>query len=254
MTHPRQALIRANPKLEGFAGPFSITEQELQLVFPGIQEVVVDLQLPAIYCDGHAKSNEYKLIAAIVKYLGMGSIQSGDDFTVFEFGGLDGLSALQIALNSPENSKIFTVTLPEDEEPLRNTNGEFNREYFSGYTVGKWYQASEVSKKITQLFADSANLELNSALNGRKLDLALIDGCHSYEYTKNDTEKALEQLKTGGVLVWHDFAKSRWTGVTDYITEFARLGNTVYWFGGPYGNCLDIDRNSIAFYVNQPEV
>jgi hypothetical protein len=40
------------------------------------------------------------------------------------------------------------------------------------------------------------------------MDLVFVDGCHHYEAVMSDTTNALEILKPGGLLIWHDFANS----------------------------------------------
>lgn len=36
-------------------------------------------------------------------------------------------------------------------------------------------------------------------------DMVFIDGDHSYEGVKSDTENAFEMVKSGGVIAWHDY-------------------------------------------------
>ena len=40
-----------------------------------------------------------------------------------------------------------------------------------------------------------------------KMDLVFVDGAHSADYVRNDSEKGWRMLRPGGVLVWHDFVK-----------------------------------------------
>jgi predicted O-methyltransferase YrrM len=55
--------------------------------------------------------------------------------------------------------------------------------------------------RVTQIkkFSDVFFLE-----NSKQFDGILIDGDHSYEQVKKDTENALACLKKGGVIIWHD--------------------------------------------------
>jgi len=41
------------------------------------------------------------------------------------------------------------------------------------------------------------------------MDLVFVDGYHSYEYVKNDTEKGWEMLRPGGIIAWHDCVPDR---------------------------------------------
>lgn len=51
------------------------------------------------------------------------------------------------------------------------------------------------------------------------VDMVFIDGDHSYEAVKWDTKLALSCLKTGGMLVWHDYLNPGTTGVSKAIDE-----------------------------------
>lgn len=61
------------------------------------------------------------------------------------------------------------------------------------------------AQNIIQLFGNSLNYDF-SALN-KKFDLIFIDGNHTYEYIKNDTEKIFKYLAhENSIVVWHDYA------------------------------------------------
>jgi predicted O-methyltransferase YrrM len=60
-----------------------------------------------------------------------------------------------------------------------------------------------LSSRIRQVYADSGKMDW-SALGG-PFELIFIDGCHSEEYVRSDTDNALRQLTAGGVIVWHDY-------------------------------------------------
>ena len=54
-----------------------------------------------------------------------------------------------------------------------------------------------------------------------QFDFVWVDGDHSYDGVKNDTEKALAILRPGGTIMWHDFAPDS-PGLVDYIAELTR--------------------------------
>ena len=37
------------------------------------------------------------------------------------------------------------------------------------------------------------------------MDAVFVDGAHIFEYVRNDSEKGWRMLRSGGVLIWHDF-------------------------------------------------
>jgi len=53
-----------------------------------------------------------------------------------------------------------------------------------------------------------------------ELDAMFIDGDHSAEGVANDTKLALECVRPGGVVVWHDYYPGdKWLGVAKYLDE-----------------------------------
>ena len=52
----------------------------------------------------------------------------------------------------------------------------------------------------------------------RKLRFVFIDGCHYYEFVKNDA-KWREHLGVGGIIAFHDYTNLRWKGVRTAVDE-----------------------------------
>jgi predicted O-methyltransferase YrrM len=67
---------------------------------------------------------------------------------------------------------------------------------------------------------DSVNLDLGSELGGRVIDLAFVDGDHSYDYAKNDIELCHEHLRDYGFIFVHDYSKTGFPGVYRAVNEF----------------------------------
>lgn len=64
---------------------------------------------------------------------------------------------------------------------------------------------SKKNPKILHLEGNSKTFDFGSL--GKKYDLIFIDGDHSYEMVKNDTEKVFKDLiHENSVVVWHDYA------------------------------------------------
>jgi predicted O-methyltransferase YrrM len=75
-----------------------------------------------------------------------------------------------------------------------------------------------------------------------KFDLIFIDGDHSYDGVKADTELAHKLIKKGGMIAWHDYnpLDNRVAGVVKYIDEV----NT-----GPAGNHICLVDGSVTCYL-----
>lgn len=219
---------------------------DLEEIFPGISDLEIDLSLPFCLKDGHAKDYEYKLICGLIKYQALRASEEGG-FLVLEVGTFDGLSTLQIANNIPEWGVVHTINLPAGARPKLNTD-HFNDKYTRDVELGTRFLGAQGEFKIRQHFIDSADMDVRDLTGGKAVDVAFIDGCHSFEYCQNDTLKALGALKPGGIVIWHDYLRPMWPGVTEFVNQFARAGNKVFWFGGQYEMEVDGRRCSVAFH------
>ncbi len=145
--------------------------------------------------------------------------------TIFEIGTLHGSSALHFALCAP-NAEIYTLDLPHAARPaLRTTT--IDEVHIGDHRTAKTYYFSgrPEEKQIQPLFGDSSTFDF-SPFFGR-VDLFFVDGAHSYEYVRNDTEKALLCVRPGGVIAWHDYGRMGVNGVTRWLHEFRNTGYEV---------------------------
>jgi predicted O-methyltransferase YrrM len=157
--------------------------------------------------------------------------------TIFEIGTLRGYTALHLAMNSSPDCRIFTLDLPKNEllknEPpegkapkaqakanlrLRTTLMD---DLHSQMEVGEYYfRGTPHADRIQLLFGDSAVFDFSP--HHGKVDLFFIDGAHSYDYVRSDTENALRCVRPGGVIAWHDFGRMGLNQVSKYIVELSR--------------------------------
>ncbi len=91
------------------------------------------------------------------------------------------------------------------------------------------------SKRFHMIEMSSLNLE-TTPFKG-KFDFIFIDGSHEYEDVKIDTQKSLEMLGAGGMIVWDDYSPG-YPGVYHWLNEFKDQGHKV----------LNIQGTSLAFY------
>jgi hypothetical protein len=152
---------------------------------------------------------------------------------VFEIGTLQGYTALHFALNTPDDTEVYTLDLPRgyagpvqlattlvDEDHIRSSL-ETRRYVFDGYPE---------AAKIRCLFGDSATFDF-SPFHGR-VGLFFIDGAHSYEYVRSDTLNALKCCPSGAVIAWHDFGRVGVNGVSRWLARLARRYDVVATPGG----------------------
>ncbi len=141
---------------------------------------------------------EGAVLAAFIQKLGAKRI--------FEFGTYKGVSTTQMALNLPDGGMVYTLDLPEDHpaNTLAITKAE-EREIATETGKGILIP-QELRHKVTFLRSDSATFDTTPYLDS--IDLVFVDGAHSYDYVKNDTEKGWEMLRPGGIIAWHDCTPS----------------------------------------------
>ncbi len=140
---------------------------------------------------------------------------------VLEIGTYDGNSALVLAANLSAGGEVVTVDLPpefavQDQASLAYSDGEFN--LTPRDELGRQYKGHTLSARIRQVYGDSGKMDW-AALGG-PFDLVFIDGCHTEDYVRSDTENAMRYLRPGGVIVWHDYGMI--TDVSRAVDRFAQ--------------------------------
>jgi hypothetical protein len=90
--------------------------------------------------------------------------------------------------------------------------------------VGVEYRSDPSISNVVQHFGDTATWDFGIAEGAT---FYYIDGAHTYEYARNDTEKALAAARgRAATLMWHDC--DRWhPGVARWIAEMATTGYPV---------------------------
>jgi len=132
--------------------------------------------------------------------------------TLFEFGTATGRTTYLLARNSPEDARVHTLTLPPDAHDHYDAAGSDSglaarRALDESRFTTFLYTGTDVEPKVDQLFGDSKALDV-TPWQGR-CDLIFIDGSHAYSYVKSDTEKALQMVAPGGIILWHDYQPLR---------------------------------------------
>jgi FkbM family methyltransferase len=138
-----------------------------------------------------------------------------------EFGTWEGFGVTLCA--SSCDAEIWTINLPEGEldqtgsaiySQLIDRNGagnEQDQEWIqtdAGTNIGWRYRAAGFSDRVHQILIDSR--EWDSSVFGREsFDSVLIDGGHTPDVVANDTNKSIPLLRSGGLMVWHDFCPDR---------------------------------------------
>jgi predicted O-methyltransferase YrrM len=147
--------------------------------------------------------------------------------TFFEIGTNRGRTAWTVARNNPD-LHVYTLDLadPGSVTDARLALTDSDRDFFVHTNDrGEAYLGTAEQARITTLVGDSATFDFSPYAG--KMDVVFIDGSHSYDYVRNDTERALAMVAEGGVIAWDDYPAI--PGVYRYLNEVApRLEHPLY--------------------------
>jgi predicted O-methyltransferase YrrM len=138
---------------------------------------------------------------------------------IFEFGTFDGRTTLNLAANAPLDAKVYTIDLPAASiADARLALDEDDKVYINKPQSGARFIGSEYARKITQFYGDTAAFDFS--LWYSQTDFVFIDGSHSAQYVRSDTEVALKLIgERDGIIVWHDY--SEWArGLIEVLHEY----------------------------------
>lgn len=144
---------------------------------------------------------------------------------VVEVGTFLGHTTKLIAQNLPEVT-VHTMDLPPDFSTKKDTVTNLNKDDFhliEKRKTGREFLGTEYEKRIVQHLGDTGTYDFNII---KDATFFFIDGSHTYDYCKNDSEKCYEICKGKGVFLWHDcdFAHP---GVVQFIKEWRNLGRNI---------------------------
>lgn len=73
--------------------------------------------------------------------------------------------------------------------------------------IGRFYVQNGHGNRVCQIYSNSIDWDTSQYPEGF-FDSALVDGGHQFDVVKNDTIKAINLVREGGVVIWHDFCPS----------------------------------------------
>ncbi len=121
--------------------------------------------------------------------------------TVLEIGTSTGMMTVLMSKNSTE-SQIYTINIPPED--IVNGKGGINTTIaLEEAEIGKEYKKLGL-KNITQIYENTATWKPDIG----EINIAFIDGSHDTDFVYNDTIKVLENMSSGGYILWHDFNPS----------------------------------------------
>jgi len=155
---------------------------------------------------------------------------------VLEIGTFMGHTTKQLAANLPDTI-IHSVDLPLDFAPEHDSVTEKKKDDFhliAKRQVGREYRGTPYESRVRQHFIDTAVWNFNEAAGAT---LFFIDGSHTFDYCKNDSDRCYELCQGKGVFLWHD-CDDMHPGVVRALLEWRALGR----------NVVRIEGTSIAYW------
>ncbi|MFL6584122.1 MAG: class I SAM-dependent methyltransferase [Chthoniobacterales bacterium] len=161
---------------------------------------------------GNVRSHELAVLASAAA-----SVLPGEE--IIEIGTFDGRTTLNLALNAPPQSRVFTIDLPADATPAYTT-GPTELDFIRKPEPGVRYKnyrgpGNECRERIVQYTGDSATFDW--APHFGRAGLVFVDGAHAYDYVLHDSETAFRLVSSNGMVLWHDYGI--WNGVTEALNE-----------------------------------
>ncbi|HEY5043993.1 MAG TPA: class I SAM-dependent methyltransferase [Verrucomicrobiae bacterium] len=160
---------------------------------------------------------------------------------ILEIGTYMGHTAKAMAENLPD-SIIHTVDLPPDFFGSNNAVKDMPKDDFhliQRRSVGREFKGSSVEARIKQHFGDTALMDFRE-FGGPVF--FFIDGSHTYEYCKQDSEKCFGLCRGNGIFLWHDCDQTH-PGVVKFIIEWRVIGR----------NICRIEGTSLAYWNGKRE-
>jgi hypothetical protein len=162
--------------------------------------------------------------------------------SVLEIGTFNGDTTRLLALNLP-SSTIHTIDLPEGFDPGSNPSSmpKDDLHLIASRRVGIAYRSDPSITNVVQHFGDTATWDFREA---RDATFYYIDGAHTYEYARSDTERALAAAAgRDATFLWHDCDRDH-PGVVHRLKEMAEEGHPVRRIAGT--NLAIMDRPARA--------
>jgi len=142
-----------------------------------------------------------------------------------------------MAMNTPDATEIFTLDL--DPAQRETTKYPLDIGDITGlpFMVGETYRGTEFEAKIHQLYGDSAVFNFEPFVDS--IHLVFIDGNHTYENVKSDSENAFRILAPGGVIIWDDYHPEWGPGVMRCLNEIYKFKPIFHINGTRFAVCVN---------------
>lgn len=172
------------------------------------KEKLVQLsQEAALISEGMTHLNDYLALGAI--------LEAFQPKQIFEIGTYKGITS-DFFLQVLPDSKVISIAYINPKKKFLKKR--FNNSELSPQEVGCYVHPSR-KERFVQIFGNSHHLIAKEMVEKfGPMDLIFIDGDHSLNGVKKDTELALEMIHQKSSICWHDAnPKERYTPVRNFL-------------------------------------
>jgi predicted O-methyltransferase YrrM len=171
---------------------FKLPELDLDSLAPPLPSdfapILEELNLP---CPPKFQHDDFHSLMRMVKAV--------NPQVVLELGTAHGNTTANICAHS--NARVYTVNaLPEQ---ISGNSVTFVTA-LQKHEIGRVYRDSGFSDRVVQIFENTLSLDYTRYIDGKTVDLVIIDACHDYDYVLNDFFQIQPVLKFGAVVLFHD--------------------------------------------------
>ena len=164
----------------------------------------IDIELPEIEIEDFGRRPTHKNDIAALFYL-IDSCKGN----ILEIGTWYGKTTYELAKRFPSKT-IYTIDYMEDDLILREI------EYKTRANKDDLCKYAKHLPNVEFIYENSETYDFNNLKN---VDFIFIDGNHSFEGVKIDSEKSIDYLNknNGGIISWHDIKTGNITEVPEYM-------------------------------------
>jgi hypothetical protein len=212
--------------IDPLGGSFEASPETLRQLgdIPVVDISDVVTNLPIVRMDGRQRYVDGALPQSDLMAL-LALLHDSKPELILEIGTFNGATTAALALNAPQ-AMVHTVDLPLNFDPNQEQSGALPKDDFhliKQRRVGEAYASIPELKNIVQHFVDTAEWDF---LPVKGTSFFFIDGAHTYEYARNDTEKCLSIAAAHSRFILHD-CDERHADVVRYVHELLRQGQRI---------------------------
>jgi precorrin-6B methylase 2 len=133
----------------------------------------------------------------------------------WEFGTFLGATTLNIALNLPEDGRVYTFDLSPEEAANLDQHPEDKTITECHMSHAMDFEGLPVERKITRIYGNS--LSFDPAPWAHSCDFVFIDGGHDIATVTADTRSAFTIVRKNGAIFWHDYANPSYADLSTFL-------------------------------------